>query len=90
LIADLTLTGYPSAWISVEIESELLGGHCHTGLICDPPDDLFQRGPQRGFVKMALIAQREVQILRKAVRFEITLFEIGAALENPRFGKFFV
>ena len=73
--------------VRIDVEGELVGRDRQAGLFRDPADDVLEHGPQEVLIKMALVAQRKIEILRKPVRFEITFFKTGAAFENPALGK---
>jgi hypothetical protein len=57
-------------------------------LLRDPADYFLEYGLQEFFVNVAFVAQREIEVLRKPVRFEVALLEAGAAFEDPAFRKF--
>src|ERR1700687_4404730 len=79
-----------TARVVVNIEFKLICRNAETRLLRYPGDDFLEHGPQEFLVKMILITQREVQVLREAICLEVTLLETGAPLENPAFRKLFM
>jgi hypothetical protein len=63
----------PATRVVVNIESELIGGNSQAGFVRYPGNDFFEDASQeRRFVYLILITKREVQILREALRLEVT------------------
>jgi hypothetical protein len=77
----------PAARIVVNIEFELIGGNSEARLVRYPGNDFFEDASQELFVYLILIMKREVQVLREAIRLEVTLLKTCAALEDPAFRK---
>jgi hypothetical protein len=57
------------------------------GFVCDPCDHFTEDPPQKSLFKLALVAQREVEVLRKPIGLEEALLQTGASLEDPRIDK---
>jgi hypothetical protein len=76
--------------VFVDVEFELVNGYVQAGLFCDPGGDIFEHWAQEFLVKVALIAQCEVQVLRKPVGLEVALLETRSSLEDPAFRDLFM
>ena len=80
----------PAARVVVNIEFELISGNSEAGLVRYPVNDFFEDASQEFFVYLILIMKREVQVLRKAIRLEVTLLKTCAPFEDPGFSKLFM
>ena len=76
-----------AARIVVNVEIILVRRDVQTGLFSDPGHDFLEHWSQKLLIKVAIIAQRRVQVFGKTVGLKVAFLQAGAALEDPAVRK---
>jgi hypothetical protein len=79
---DALTSGMASA-ILENLEGNFIGRKFNAGLFIDPCANFPKGRHQEIQTQMRFIGQREVEVFREAIGFEVALFEASAAFENP-------
>lgn len=88
--SDLALAAHAATWVFENFKAELVGRNVQSRLFRDPGDDFLEGFAQELLVDVIFIAQREIEVFREPIGFEIAFLEAGSALEYPALGKIVV
>src|ERR1035437_3177962 len=82
-IGDPPLSGGAASPILKDFEMHFVGRQFNAGLFVNPGTDFTKGRYQEINAKMRFIRQREVEIFREAIGFEVAFLETGSAFEYP-------
>lgn len=89
-VVDSPLRARTSTLVLVAVEANLLARNLDPRLGVDPFGDLSKYSSKIFLVEMLPFGQREVEVFREAIGFEVDFLEAGASFEDPGTSDLFV